>query len=217
MAKKKSKDPYNQYRVRFPEEEKNRPWLSILLDGYAITDFGVHTSIKKMEEKGNTLACAKGCSHCCATHKSIPVYPLEVEGLKWYVVEKVEGQMREKLKETLWNHKKSDPCGFLIQGVCSVHPLRPMACRQFNVFNRPCGEGEDAYYARREDVLTPIQKYPDLAFVKMMPYYGAKTRKEAVEAVEKGLHHRLVKDMLAINWMALAMMMDSHEMKISGR
>ena len=69
-------------------------------------------------------------------------------------------------------------CPFLIDNACSIHPLRPLACRNYNVFGQQCAEGEDAYYTRRGDVLTPHQKNTDLAFDTMLPFYGAKNKAE---------------------------------------
>jgi hypothetical protein len=32
---------------------------------------------------------------------------------------------------------------------------------QFNLFDRACAEGEDAFYTRRRDLLTPIRRFAD--------------------------------------------------------
>ena len=145
-------------RVSFPGDEKKHSWLGPLLDAYFIVDKGVAKAIESERKKGRSLACSKGCSNCCSTHKDIPVYPLELEGIYWYVTEKITGPAREMLKRQLNDFTKAAPCPFLIGGSCSIHPLRPMACRQFNVFGEPCGAGEDPYYMRREEVLDPVKK-----------------------------------------------------------
>ena len=198
-------------RICFAEDEKKYSWLSMLLDAYYITDQGVAEGVELMRRKGHRLACAKGCCSCCVTHRSIPVYPLELVGISWYAVEKLPEPFRSRLQVQLRGHRKGDPCGFLIDGVCSIHPLRPMACRQFNVFNRTCEEGEDAYYTRRHEVLTPLKKYTDKAFMATMPFYGAKTRAESRKIVEKGLMHMAVKDMQQCNWQSLVDKMASFE------
>ncbi len=196
-------------RLRFAADETEYSWLSMLLDAYFITDQGVAEGIELMRRKGHRLACAKGCSSCCVTHRSIPAYPLELVGITWYAVEKLSDPIRSNLSTRLQEHQKGDPCAFLLDGICSIHPLRPMACRQFNVFNRVCEEGEDAYYTRRHEVLTPLKKYTNKAFMVTMPFYGAKSRAECRRIVEKGLMHMAAKDMQQCNWQSLADKMES--------
>ncbi|MCK7467518.1 MAG: YkgJ family cysteine cluster protein [Desulfosudis oleivorans] len=157
-------------RLRFPDAEKAQPWLPMLLDAYAIADEGIMTAVReRTAETGERLACSKGCDACCRTHRDIPVYPLELVGIYWFVVEMLTGEVRGSVKKQLVSHGGDDPCPFLVEGTCAIHPLRPMACRQFNVFNRPCGEGEDAFHSRRQDVLTPLQESADRAFAIMLP------------------------------------------------
>lgn len=202
---KKRRQPAGRIqRLGFPEDEKRYRWLPLLLDAYFITDQGVAEGIELMRRKGHRLACAKGCSSCCVTHRSIPAYPIELVGISWYAVEKLSEPVRSRLQAQLQAHHKGDPCGFLLDGICSIHPLRPMACRQFNVFNRICDEGEDAYYTRRHEVLTPLKKYTNKAFMATMPFYGDRSRAEYRNIVEKGLMHMAAKDMQQCNWQSLA-------------
>jgi Fe-S-cluster containining protein len=196
-------------RLAFPEAETRYAWLPLLLDAYFITDRGVAEAIRLMQRKGHRLACARGCANCCATHRSIPVYPVELAGLSWYVTERLPGPLRARLIPQLQGHRHGDPCAFLIDGVCAVHSMRPMACRQFNVFNRVCAVGEDAYYTRREDVLTPLKKFTDQAFVAVMPFYGAKTKSESRRIVQRGLMHTAVRDLQQCEWSALVAKMDA--------
>jgi Fe-S-cluster containining protein len=203
--KKKNKSaPGRDKRLSFPGDEKNRSWLALLLEGYHIVDKGVAKAIAAEKKKGRTLACAKGCAHCCSTHQDIPIYPLEISGISWYVTEKIKGDLREVLKKQLADFKKGDACPFLIHGACSIHPIRPMACRQFNVFGRPCEAGEDPFYSRREDVMDPVKKHVDQAFYIMLPFYGVENESERIKAVERGDFHRLVKELHGCNWNELA-------------
>ena len=200
-------------RLSFPEDEKDHPWLSALLEAYCIVDKGIVHAIDAEKKKGRKLACAKGCSTCCRTHKDIPVYPLELVGITWYVTEKIAGAAREVLRKQLEGYKEHDPCPFLIEGACSVHPMRPMACRQFNVFGKPCEEGEDPYYTRREDVLDPVKKYVDQAFFIMLPFYGVEKESERIRIVETGEFHKMAKELQAFNWKSLTGKMNSFDMK----
>jgi len=200
-------------RLSFLNDEKNQPWLSTLLEAYYIVDKGVARAIDAAKKQGRKLACAKGCSNCCRTHKDIPVYPLELVGISWYVTEKITGAARELLRRQLESHKKYDPCPFLVEGACSVHLMRPMACRQFNVFGRPCDEGEDPFYTRREDVMDPVKKYVDQAFFILLPFYGVEKETERVRIVETGAFHNMAKELQAFNWKSLVEKMDRFDMK----
>ncbi len=214
MSKKKTKKksgPEKGKRLTFPDAEKRRPWLPLLLEGYSIVDRGIAKEIESEKKKGRTLACTKGCSSCCSTHKDIPIYPLEIIGISWYVAEKIKGPARDILKKQLNGFSKDSPCPFLIEGACSIHPVRPMACRQFNVFSTPCKEGEDPYHTRREDVMDPVKKHVDQAFFIMLPHYGVEKDSERVRIVETGAFHRMAKEMQSCNWKELAGKMERRD------
>ncbi len=216
MSPTNSKDTPNPERIHYSLDEAVFPWLSPLLDAYAITDRGVNEAIAREEKKGRALACGRGCSNCCRSHTTIPVYPLELVGLTWYATEKLDGPVREKVKAQLRGHAEGEPCPFLVEGVCSIHPLRPMACRQFNVFGKACAEGEDAYYSRRDDVLTPIQKYADEAFAVMLPFYGVSDPKQQQQVIKSGKFHQLARVLQECNWASVADKMDAYDARREG-
>jgi len=195
-------------RLNFADDEKRLPWLSTLLDAYSIIDKGVSVAIARELKQGRQLACAKGCSSCCASHQDIPVYPLELMGMSWYVIEKLASPLREQLKNQLSNLDKINTCPFLLDGACSIHPLRPAACRQFNVLDTPCAEGEDAFHTRKQDVMMPIQHYIDNAFDSMLAFYGIKKKAERRKAIKQGKLHALAKVMRDCHWQTLAQKMD---------
>ena len=198
-------------RLFYPDDEKVHPWLGMLLDAFVITDEGVEKGIEKELRRGRKLACGKGCSACCRTHKTIPVYPLELVGISWYVTEKLCGVTRDKLKAQLRSHKKGEVCPFLVNDLCSIHAVRPLACRQFNVFDTVCKEGEDAYYTRRQDVLTPLQQYVDKAFYRMLPFYGVQSDAERHQAIKSGDIHQVARVLQDFDWSSLAGKMDQHD------
>lgn len=199
-------------RFSFPDDEKRLPWLPLLLDAYAVIDKGIAAVVEEREKKQKIkLACRKGCDVCCRAQSDIPVYPLEMVGIYWYAVEKVEQPSREVLKKQLLAHAKSPVCPFLIEHACSVHPVRPAACRQFNVFNKPCAEGEDAYYTRRQDVLAPKQKYRDKAFSIMLPFYGVSDDAAKSRAIKSGLLDSQARLLRLCPWRELARRMDDFD------
>ncbi len=94
--------------------------------------------------------------------------------------------------------------------------MRPMACRQFNVFGKPCEEGEDPFYTRREDVLDPVKKYVDQAFFIMLPFYGVEKESERIRIVETGEFHKMAKELQAFNWKSVAEKMNKFD-KLNGK
>lgn len=198
-------------RLTFTDDEKRLPWLTTLLDAFSIIDKGVNAAIEREHKKGRELACAKGCSSCCTTHQDIPVYPLELMGMSWYVIEKLQSPLREQLKIQLTNINNIHTCPFLLDGSCSIHPMRPAACRQFNVLDKPCSDGEDAYHTRKQDVMMPIQHYIDNAFDTMLPFYGIKKKGERKKAIKQGALHSIAKAMRECNWQTLPEKMDNFD------
>lgn len=185
----------------------------MLLDAYAIIDKGVAVAIdNEKKRRKERLACRKGCDNCCRTHKDIPVYPHEIVGIYWFSAEKTDGLVREVLRQQLSSHGGGGACPFLVKGSCSIHLLRPAACRQFNVFNKSCAEGEDPYYTRRDDVLTPIRGYTNRAFSVMLPFYGVTDSADEGLAVNNIIHTGAV-NLQTYSWKKLVSIMDEFEMK----
>ncbi len=198
-------------RLRFPEDESRLPWLSLLLEAYRITDAGVAEGVRREERQGRRLACGKGCAACCRSHATIPVYPLELMGMTWYAVERLPSPLRIPVQENLRNNASLTACPFLVDESCAIHPLRPQACRHFNVFDQVCAEGEDAYYSRRQDVLTPIRRYMDQATDVMLPFYGIQHKAQRRAAIAAGSLHALAKVMKDCNWPSVATRMAEHD------
>lgn len=191
-------------RLSFPQDERRQPWLAPLLEAYHLIDQGVAEGIDRAVLHGRQLACAKGCATCCRAHTTIPVYPLELIGIYWFVSEHLVEPGRGRLREQLRSHVSGGPCPFLVDESCSIHPLRPMACRQFNVFDHVCAEGEDAFHTRPQDVLVPDRRAMDAAFFEMLPFYGVKGKRERREVLKKGLQHSLAKVLQQHDWAKLA-------------
>ena len=210
-GEKASDDSDLARRCRFPEDEARLPWLSMLLDAYAIIDVGVAVAVKAEEEELHIqLACRKGCDTCCRTHRDIPVYPLELMGISWFVTERIKEPLRTTLKTQLAAHREGDPCPFLAEGACSVHLLRPVACRQFNVFYEPCDEGEDPYFTRRDEVLTPIQLFTDRAFSVMLPFYGIADNADTGTAVKRIIQSQAL-NLQSFDWTSVVALMEDFD------
>ena len=191
-------------RLKYPTEEAANTWLGYAFDAYHRADVGVAKGIQQEERKARKLACAKGCSSCCKSHTTIPIFPLELLGLYWYVGKVMPVEIRARLKPQLANHVAGTPCPFLLDGACSVHPMRPLACRHFNVFDTVCVEGEDAFFSRREDVLTPLKLHQDAAYEAMLPFHGFVTPVQKQEAMQHAYIQQQAKVLQEIDWAHLA-------------
>ena len=197
-------------RLHFPDDEKRLPWLSMLLDAHAIADTGVAVAIRDEEKRRKAgLACAKGCGNCCEHQKDLPLYPHEVVGIYWYVSEKMVSPGRGILKGRLTAHAAGSPCPFLIDNSCSIHPVRPIGCRQFNVFTASCAPGEDPYYTRRDDVLVPITEYTDRAFAAVLSFYDMKKEGDLAAAV-KVIRSRIM-NLQTFDWKKLVAVMEQKD------
>jgi len=195
-------------RTRFPEDEKRQPWLPLLLEIQHITNQGVAAAIKA---DGRKLACGRGCATCCRSHADIPVYPLELMGIAWYVNEKLQGELREQVRVQLHGHRGLGACPFLVEEACAIHPMRPMACRQFNVFTTVCAVGEDAFHTRRGDVMNPDSRRKAEALREMLRHHDIKDGRERRRLVESGEVHRLAQSLREIRWENLAARMERIE------
>jgi Fe-S-cluster containining protein len=198
------------YRLSFPDDEARFPWLALLLNAYAIVDEGIAAAA---QQKDKGIACSKGCAVCCRILNDIPAYPIELVGIYWHSVEKIESPARDKLKANLLNHAPGSPCPFLIESSCSVYHVRPMSCRQFNVLGKPCAENEDPYHTRKKDVLMPLEKYTDRAFMATLPFYGVINEKDKQRVIKDRLIHTQARILQKCEWKELAKRMDDFDSK----
>jgi Fe-S-cluster containining protein len=193
-------------RLQFPAEERRLPWLAQLLDAYAIADTGVAISIRNREKREKAvLACGKGCGNCCVSQTDLPLYPHEIVGIYWYASEKVSGPVRHLLKVRLAG-SDTPACPFLIDGSCAIHPMRPVGCRQFNVFNGHCAPGEDPYFTRRGDVLQPDEAYLDRAFAAVLPFYDLQEEGDSAAAIRTV--RAQIMNLRTFDWSKLAALME---------
>lgn len=155
------------YRVRFPQDEADAVWLPLLLDAYAALDAGVAGALAAAVRPA---ACGPGCARCC--RQPIPISSLEVLGLIWFVLHQCSDRVRHLLRIRLHGLTADQPCPFLLDKLCAVYPLRPLACREYVVLGRPCRVDERPELTRPEDLLPLTVAMQDRAFGHMLPYYG---------------------------------------------
>ena len=137
---------------------------------YALVDQAVSLARKEvLATQGLATACARGCCHCC--RHTIPASAPEMAGALWYLAERTPGGVRSPVRENLHRANRT-VCPFLHGSVCSVYPMRFMACRQFMVFTIPCAAGEDIWQTRHQDILVPAPGPKAQAFAQLATLYG---------------------------------------------
>jgi Fe-S-cluster containining protein len=207
MKKSKKQGTSLSRRLHFPDDERRLPWLPLLLDAYAIADTGIAVAIRERAKKeGKKLACGgSGCVVCCVRQNDLPLYPHELVGIYWYATEKIAGPARERLRARLKAGAAGSGCPFLTDGSCAIYAVRPVGCRQFNVFTAPCVQGEDPYYTRREDVLQADPAYLDRTFGTVLPIYNLKREGDGSAAIR--VVRGQVMNLLSFDWSKLAGLM----------
>jgi Fe-S-cluster containining protein len=124
----------------------------------------VALALRREAQRGARLSCAKGCGVCCC--QLVPLAAPEAFFLFEYVqslpsklratiatrfanirkameraglierLEKLEATLEHRaLAQDYWRLQM--PCPFLEENSCSIHPLRPFACREYNVTSPP--------------------------------------------------------------------------------
>jgi hypothetical protein len=102
-----------------------------------------HDEVVEARVAKSPWACAAGCSHCC----SLPVTASlpELAHLAAFIFETFETDQLEALTGRLGESASADAgparagdalasrtCALLVDGLCSAHAARPMACRGWN-------------------------------------------------------------------------------------
>jgi Fe-S-cluster containining protein len=113
-----------------------------VMDAYSSTVGGLE-SLVSVEKP---LACRKGCAHCC--HLTVLADAATVMRIADHVCETFTPAERmlldmrliayEKKVEGLTQARRSmsrAACPLLVDGACSVHPVRPLICRSFNSYD----------------------------------------------------------------------------------
>ena len=195
--------------VRFPEHEARHPWLPVLLRMHALVDAGIEAAVRAEERRrGVRRACRSGCDVCCRTQSDIPVFQIELAGLSWFCAERLAGPTRSAVRAGLERHLPgARECPFLVERACAVHPVRPMACRLFTVFGRPCAEGEDPFHTRRPEMLAPPPGLLARAYRVMLPFHGVTEPKDQETWLERGLVKTLAVNFPDCDWRSLARLM----------
>ena len=213
MAKMKMNKPT---RIKFPEHEKKYVWLRMLLNAYHANNLGVYNELKiEVKKRKEKIACHNGCHECCLKY-DVPVCQIELAGISWFVSETiVDRVLREKIKSQMTDHRSNLQCPFLVDGSCSIYPVRPIACREYFVFGTPCQKNEDAIRTRPESVWGPSRNVARKTALKILPYFGFDTNSEINQAFENGFIHNNSISMHEYDWLKIVQMMEDFDKQIN--
>ena len=123
------------------------------------------------------IACREGCSFCC--FNQVEVTPLEALRLGHYVDQNFSTEDQDALmarvtrslrlkagksKQEIGRLRHQFPCPLLLDGRCSIYPVRPLVCRAMHTFDAgACQEellggklGPGEYYAHRYEFVWSI-------------------------------------------------------------
>lgn len=103
-----------------------------------------NTDIRRMIEIIDDLAgevakvasCRKGCSHCC--YQAVMISDWEAKRIAKFTGKRLADYSgydpRHDSAVEMRERYSGKPCSFLIDGACSIYPVRPVACRtHFNM------------------------------------------------------------------------------------
>jgi len=184
-------------RKRYPEHERQYPWLGPLLETYHRTDRTVQKDLKK---SGKKVACGKGCDVCCH-NMGVPITEPEVPAVSWYVVEMMRGETRDKLIREIEDFEPGqEKCPFLVDSACGIYAVRPLACRTFHVFNKKCQPGESIVDTRPQDFYIPPSAKLLEASRPLFRHLGFLTSAEQDEAFHSGFLESISHELNHMDW-----------------
>ena len=178
-------------------------WLTMLLDAYHVLQVGTELLLDQEKlRRGSNVACDAGCTSCCL-RPEVPVTQLELLGIWWHVMNKMDPNLRFRLNQRLLEHRKNVECPFLIDSRCSIYTVRPLACRFLHVFGPRCLPEEIPVQDRPGDVWLPRKAVP-AAISCMLPYFGFTNAKSRKQALDDGFIVSVSMPMADFPWESLA-------------
>lgn len=209
-TKTRSREGSPPIRTTYAAEQRF-PWLTPLLDAFAILDSGCRAELEaEGTARGVALACRNNCFACCL-NPVVPVTAPEFAGISWYVSEELPSGVQDRLRERLETHAQRAECPFLLDGSCSIYLVRPIACRQFHVFRRACVPGEEPARTRAEDVFfgtRDLSRRVALRFLES-PFYSFRTDEARQKAFDNGFMLAQSKPMHTLPLEKLILAMDA--------
>jgi Fe-S-cluster containining protein len=196
------KTPLGPIRGRVQVDPGPMRLMDLVGTSCELTNIFVERANRREEQEGRKVSCRAGCGTCCVqmVALSIPeafliadlvesLPPARQRGILTRFEEIVGELERRKLTGELLDAEYSDdaalaiareyfflgmPCPFLADQSCSIHPFRPIACREYNVTS-PAEWCSDPYQHEIAKVPMPLPLSAPLA-VLTARLTGAKPR-----------------------------------------
>lgn len=155
-----------EMRTACAEMAKDSP-LQALLHFHRRHDSVVAQVIEGSETE---VACRAGCDYCC--HYKVVAHAVEIIAIHQYVLARLPAtqikMLVERVKENAAQAQGlsraehlilNQPCAFLLDGKCSIYPVRPLRCRSYHA--RDAG-GCVHLHEHPEDISTPSSFIPEV-------------------------------------------------------
>lgn len=188
-------------RPREPDED-DYPWLTILLDALHILDQGLSREVPAEEQRRQVrVGCHAGCTACCQSN--VRLRPIEVEGVAWYAATRLDEPTWRRVRAQL-SRPDAGICPFLLDGQCSVRPLRPINCRTFFVFGEPCKVGERLVENRLDDIFEHSEPLNERVALRLFDdtSFGLSSDEDKRAAYRTGTMYLSALRMQQVDWIA---------------
>jgi Fe-S-cluster containining protein len=196
------KTPLGPIRGRVQVDPGPMRPMDLVGTAYELTNIFVERAKQREEQEGRKVSCRAGCGTCCVQMVALSIPEVfcvadlveslpsaRQRGIRTRFEEIVGELERRKLTGELLDPEYSDdavlpiareyfflgmPCPFLADQSCSIHPFRPIACREYNVTS-PAEWCSDPYQQEIAKVPMPLPLSAPLA-VLTARMTGAKPR-----------------------------------------
>ncbi len=153
---------------------------------------------QRVHRENKPIRCEKGCNWCCyqpvylTTQEAILIYEYMIQSFSPDLQRTIKTNVNSKYKKTkgLPEERKQSvrhACPFLLEGSCSVYPVRPMACRIYLSSNvNSCkwkydNPGEKEVFPALYDFMLRAGRYMNEGFVGYLKGNGRKMEEYTVE------------------------------------
>jgi len=113
------------------------PWLRDIKKAFEVADHVFGTQKDMFDSP-----CKRGCYVCCK-HNDVPVLKIEIAAIAYYYSEIMDDETADKISNALKRSRSVKACPFLLDGECSIYPMRPLACRRYYLKRGPPCKEED--------------------------------------------------------------------------
>jgi Fe-S-cluster containining protein len=168
----------NKLKLKLVVPANEVPPESLLPTLHELTNLIVDGVEQKVQKQGVEISCKKGCSACCRQH--VPISPAEarlMHAIAENMPEPGRSEFKQRFEQAVQRLRVSGimdamnyhrlsaqetgamvksyfdleiPCPFLEEESCSIHPFRPLICREYLGISSPnhCAKLEEEHIKR---------------------------------------------------------------------